>query len=66
MHAFITQICRDQISRHQANSKALKVARVNTTLLGANENKILQKFAEVIDLQKDMKEMATVEMIPKL
>ena len=40
--------------------------RVNTTLLDANESKILMKFCEVIGLQAQAKQFYTVEMITQI
>lgn len=50
IHSLITRVvvdCEEKLKKHDIT---LKVVRVNTTLLDANENKILQKFAEVLEL----------------
>ncbi len=50
IHSLITRVVADCAAKLQNHEIALKVVRVNTTLLDANENKILQKFAEVLGL----------------
>ena len=47
-------------------SGELKVVRVNTTLLQANENKILMRFCESLGLQDKSKQIYTVEMITEI
>jgi hypothetical protein len=44
----------------------LKVVRVNTTLLNANESKILMRFCETLGMQSQMKTFYTVEMITEI
>lgn len=50
IHSLISRVIMDCTEHHNVSKNTLKIVRVNTTLLDANESKILMKFCEVIGL----------------
>jgi hypothetical protein len=50
IHSLISRVIQDEEGKRHQLEQTLKVVRVNTTLLDANESKILMKFCEVIGL----------------
>lgn len=55
IHSLISRVIQDCQRKLESNDQVLKVVRVNTTLLDANESKILMRFCEVIGLQSQAK-----------
>jgi len=66
IHSLISRVIQDEEHKRHQLDQTLKVVRVNTTLLDANESKILMKFCEVIGLQAQAKQFYTVEMITQI
>lgn len=66
IHSLVTQVERDLVAEHCSTGQTLKVVRVNTTLLNANESKILMRFCETLGMQSQMKTFYTVEMITEI
>ena len=57
------QVLNSMITAIIRKFQNVKIIRVNNTLLQANENKIMMKFAESLGLQAKNREPNTVEMI---
>ena len=51
IHSLVTQVERELVKQHIETGQTLKVVRVNTTLLNANESKILMRFCETLGMQ---------------
>lgn len=51
IHSLVTRVVSDCTAKLTSHEITFKVVRVNTTLLDANESKILQKFVEVLGLE---------------
>lgn len=66
IHSLLSKVITDCTAMQVEAGQELKVVRVNTTLLDANEQKILMRFCEVIGLAQKQKEMYTVEMITEI
>ena len=68
MHNLISQVIIDceQSLKIDDPDQLLKVVRVNTTLLEANESKILMQFCETLGLKEQSKQFYTVEMISEI
>ena len=66
IHSLLSKVIADCSAQQVEAGQELKVVRVNTTLLDANEQKILMRFCEIIGLAQKQKEMYTVEMITEI
>ena len=66
IHSLLARVIADCAAQQQEAGQVLKVVRVNTTLLDANEQKILMRLCEIIGLAQKSKELYTVEMITEI